>query len=165
MKDLYDAVLAAGEGHGLVHFGARAMNVMRIEKAYKAQGSELTTEITPVEADIMRFVNMDKDFQGKTATAERMDTDLDMICVYAELDADDTDAAGNEPTFDGDRVMGVTTSGCYGHSVDKSLLFAYVEPQFAAPGSTFDVKVMGHMRKATVLAEPAWDAASERLRV
>jgi len=165
MQELYDAIVAAGEGHGLVHFGARAMNVMRIEKAYKAQGSELTTEITPVEADIMRFVNLDKDFQGKAATVERQGSDISMVCVYAELDADDTDAGGNEPTFDGDRVMGVTTSGCYGHSVDKSLLFAYVEPQFAAPGSTFGVKIMGHMRTATVLAEPAWDPASERLRV
>ena len=47
---VYDAVAEAGEPHGLVHFGSYAMNVMRIEKAYKAWGSELTTEITPVEA-------------------------------------------------------------------------------------------------------------------
>ena len=60
-------IIEAGQPHGIVHFGSRAMNVMRIEKAYKAMGSELTTEITPVEADIMRFVNLDKDFQGKAS--------------------------------------------------------------------------------------------------
>ena len=164
MLKLYKAIVEAGEPHGLVHFGARAMNVMRIEKAYKAMGAELTTEITPVEADIERFVNYDKDFQGKEPTVARQGTDLSMIMVYAELDADDTDCAGNEPTFDSDRMMGITTSGCYGHTVDKSLLFAYVEPRFSAPGSTFSVQVMGQMRTAIVLAEPAWDPNSERLR-
>ena len=165
MTVLYEAITEAGETHGIVHFGARAMNVMRIEKAYKAMGSELTTEITPVEADIMRFVNLDKVFQGKQATADRQTEDLTMVCVYAVVDATDTDVAGNEPTFDGDRIMGITTSGAYGHSVDKSLLFAYVEPAFAMPGSTFGVRLMGEMRRATVLAEAAWDPTSERLRV
>ncbi len=165
MPRLYEAIIAAGEPHGIVHFGARAMNVMRIEKAYKAMGSELTTEITPVEADILRFVNLDKDFQGKQATVDRQGQELSMVCVYAEVDATDTDVAGNEPTLDGDRIMGITTSGAYGHTVDKSLLFAYVEPAFSAPGATFGVRLMGEVRTATVLAEPAWDPASDRLRV
>ncbi|MFP6744994.1 MAG: FAD-dependent oxidoreductase, partial [Alphaproteobacteria bacterium] len=47
MTELYDALVAAGEPHRMVHFGAYAMNTMRIEKGYKAWGGELTTEITP----------------------------------------------------------------------------------------------------------------------
>lgn len=164
MLELYEAIQRAGEPLGLVHFGARAMNTMRIEKAYKAMGSELTTEVTPVEADLLRFVDLDKQFQGKESTVERQKSPLSMACVYAELDAADADVAGNEPTLDGDRVMGVTTSGTYGHSVDRSLLFAYVEPAFATPGCTFGVQLMGQVRTATVLAEPVWDPASERLR-
>ena len=34
-----------------------------------------------------------------------------MMLVYAEVDADDTDCLGNEPVYDGDRLMGITTSG------------------------------------------------------
>jgi dimethylglycine dehydrogenase len=165
MPQLYDALVTAGQEHGMVEFGTYAMGVMRLEKGYKAWGAELTTEITPVEADIMRFVNLDKDFKGKTATVARMDEELAMVCVYAELDADDADCRGNEPTLDGDRVMGITTAGAWAHSVGKSILFAYVEPQFASPGDTFGVKVMDQVRTATVLAEPVWDPKSERLRV
>ncbi len=164
MIELYDALVESGAPHGLVHFGSRAMNVMRIEKAYKAMGSELTTEITPIEARIERFVDESKEFQGSAAVADRRGADLTMVCVYAELDAADADCAGNEPTWDGNRLMGITTSGAFGHRVGRSLFFAYVDPVFEAPGSTFEVTVLGDRRTATVLGEPAWDPKSERLR-
>ena len=166
MVDVYEAVHEAGEEYEIVDFGSRAMGVMRLEKAYKAFGAELTTEITPVEADLDRFVAWDKEFQGKAASVTRRDQTepLSMILVYAELDADDADCIGNEPTYDGDRLMGITTSGAYAHSVGKSILFAYVDPALQAPGSTFDVGIMGDRRRATVLAEAVWDPRNERLR-
>ena len=163
---VYEAVQEAGAAHGIVDFGSRAMNVMRIEKAYKAFGSELTTEITPVEARLGRFVDYGKDFKGrKAALARREQTEpLSMVLVYAELDEGDADCLGNEPTYDGDRLMGITTSGAWAHSVGRSILFAYVDPALEAPGSTFEVEVMNRRRTATVLAEAVWDPRSERLR-
>jgi len=164
MPELYEAIVAVGADLGLVDFGSYAMNVMRLEKAYKAWGSELTTEITPVEAALERFVAFDGEFIGKEATMSRLAASLDMILVYAELDALDADCRGNEPVFAGDKVIGVTTSGTYAHSVDKSILFAYVDPAYQEPGSTFDVEVMSERRTATVLNEPVWDPSNERLR-
>ena len=64
----------------------------------------------------------------------------------------------------GDRAVGVTTSGGYGHTTGKSLGFAYVEPELAAPGSSFDVYILGARREARVLAAPACDPKNERLR-
>ena len=166
MVDLYDAILAAAEPYDPVHFGAYAMNVMRLEKAYKAMGAELTTEITPVEADLGRFVDDDTDFTGKRAMMDRRDQTepLTMQLVYAEVDADDADCLGNEPVYDGDRLMGVTTSGAFGHTVGKSLAFAYVEPGFTEPGATFDVQIMGKRCSARVLAEPAYDPGNDAPR-
>ena len=77
---------------------------------------------------------------------------------------DDADPAGNEPVFDGDRVIGVTTGGTYGFSVGKSLAFAYVEPGYASPGSAFDISILGSRRRATVLDRPAYDPGNQRLR-
>ncbi len=164
MLELYEAITAAGADLGLVDFGSYAMNVMRIEKGYKAWGAELTTEITPIEAALERFVDFGADFIGKAATESRQAATLEMVLVYAELDALDADCRGNEPVYEGDRLMGVTTSGAYAHTVDKSVLFAYVDPAFAAPGCTFDIEVMSERRRATVLAEPVWDPSNERLR-
>ena len=165
MTTLYSAIGEAGEGLGLIDFGSYAMNVMRIEKAYKAHGFELTTEITPVEADIERFVNYKKDFLGKAATLDRRGTDLTMVCVYGEVDAADADCRGNEPVHANGTMIGLTTSGAYGYSVGKSLFFAYVHPDYRSPGSEFEIQLMGDRRLARVLAAPAWDPRSERLRV
>ena len=177
MPDLYDALVAAGEPHGMVHFGSYAMNAMRIEKAYKAWGGELTTEITPIEAGLDRFVDLDtpgRDFIGRDATLVRRDaagpdlTGLDMVLVYCEVDATDSDCRGNEPTYDpaddSSEAMGITTGGAWGHTVGKSLAFAYVDPAFLEPGSTFEIALFGGRHTATVLAEAAHDPSNERLR-
>jgi len=167
MPELYDAIVAAGESHGLVHFGAYAMDVMRIEKGYKAWGSELTTEITPIEARLQRFVDFDGEFVGKQATLARRDqtAPLAMVLVYVELDQGMSDIRGNEPAYDADgKVIGVSTSGAFGHTVGKSLGFVYVSPGLEAPGSSFELDLLGTRRTATVLAEPAYDADNVALR-
>ena len=177
MPELYDALLAAGEPHGMVHFGSYAMNAMRIEKAYKAWGGELTTEITPIEACLDRFVDLDtpgRDFLGRDATLARRDAagpdlaGLDMVLVYCAVDASDSDCRGNEPTYDpagnGSAAMGITTGGAWGHTVGRSLAFAYVDPAFRAAGSTFEIALFGERHTATVLAGAAHDPTNERLR-
>ena len=167
LADLYDAVVAAGEPHGMVHFGSYAMNVMRIEKGYKAWGSELTTEITPIEARIERFVDLSRPFMGRDAVVARRDQaePLSMVLVYCEVDATDNDVRGNEPAFDGDgNVMGIATSGTWGHTIGRSLAFVYVAPEFEAPGSTFELDLLGERRNATVLPAPAYDPANTALR-
>ena len=59
--------------------------------------------------------------------------------------------------------MGVTTSGGYGYTVEKSLGFGYVPPEQAVPGSAIDIGLLDVRRRATVLAEPIYDPANERL--
>lgn len=167
---LYASILEAGEPHSPVHFGSYAMNVMRMEKQYKAWGSELTTEITPIEARLERFVDFEHEFLGRTPTIERRDQTepLSMVLVYAEVDATDNDVRGNEPAFKpGDpnnTVIGVATSGAFSHTTHKSLAFVYVDPEFEAPGSTFELDLLGERRTATVLAEPAYDPNNLTLR-
>ena len=83
MADVYTAIQEAGAEFDIIDFGSRAMGVMRLEKAYKAFGLELTTEITPVEARLGRFVSWEKDFQGKEASVARRDQKgpLEMVLV------------------------------------------------------------------------------------
>jgi dimethylglycine dehydrogenase len=167
MPELYDAIVVAGEPLGLVHFGSYAMNAMRMEKAYKAWGSELTTEITPIEARLERFVDFDGEFIGKAATVARRDQadPLPMVLVYCEIEDGPSDVLGNEPAYGAEgEVMGIATSGAFGHTVGKSLGFVYVAPRYEAPGSTFELDMLGRRRTATVLAEPAYDAANIALR-
>ncbi|GJL82360.1 MAG: glycine cleavage system protein T [marine bacterium B5-7] len=165
LADVYEALWEAGQDFGIANFGAYAVNSLRMEKAYKGYGSELTNEITMVEADMIRFFAEAKDnFIGKEATLKVRETGAELSCVYFEIATNDSDVMGGESVFDGNRPIGVTTSGGYGHVTGKSLGFAYVESAFAAVGSGFSVELLGKRCAATVLAEPVWDASSGRPR-
>ncbi|MGE5225949.1 MAG: FAD-dependent oxidoreductase [Planctomycetaceae bacterium] len=164
VADLYDAVWAAGEEFGIVDFGLYAMNSMRMEKAYPGWGSDLTNETTPVEAGGMRFVKLDHGFTGRDAVVAAMERGATTHMVYLEVDALDFDASGGEPVFSGEEVVGVTSSGGYGHVTGKSLAFAYVDSGCEAPGTRLEVALLGERRPATVLADAVYDPENLRLR-
>jgi dimethylglycine dehydrogenase len=165
MAAVFAALRAAGKPHGLQLFGTYAMNALRIEKAYRGFGSELTAEIDMFEASMERFIRLDKpDFIGKAASLKRKQHGKRMQLVYLELDATDADAQGNEPVFAGDTVIGVTTSGGYGYTVGKSLAFAYVPPEHAAIGTAISVMLYGDRHAARIIANPIFDPTSARCR-
>ncbi len=165
MAGLYDAVMAAGEEFGIANFGLYAMNCMRAEKGYCGWGAELTNEITMIEADMERFVNLDKgDYVGREALLKRKQEGLGTQLVYLTVDAGDTECMGNEPVLVDGRVVGMTTSGGYGHVIKQSIAFAYVEPAYAAPGTEIEVAILGDRRRARVVAEPLYDPTNEKLR-
>lgn len=165
MKTVFAALRAAGEPYGLRLVGTYAVNSLRMEKAYRGWGSEMTAEVDMFEASMERFIRLDKaDFIGRDASLKRKQAGPRMSLVYLEVEATDSDCMGNEPVYVGDRVVGVTTSGGYGHAVEKSLAFAYVPPDMTAPGTEFDILIFTERRKARVLADAVWDPANERLR-
>ena len=166
MAGLYEALMVAGEEFGIANFGVYALNSLRLEKGYRGWGAELTNEITMIEADMERFLKLDKDdFVGREASRMSKDGGPRSVLVYLTVDAADSDCMGNEPVIADDRIVGVTTSGGYGHAVGKSIAFAYVEPDFAAPGTSLEVPLLGRTYKATVAAEPLYDPANEQMRV
>jgi dimethylglycine dehydrogenase len=161
---LYEAVWAAGSAFGIADFGLYAMNSLRLEKAYAGWGGELTNEITPVEANTMRFVKLDHDFVGRDAVLAQQAAGATTHLITLAIEANDFDAAGGEPVFAGDRAIGVTTSGGYGHATGKSLAFAYVGSGFDVAGTALSVALLGKRCAAVVLGEPVYDPENVRLK-
>ena len=163
--DIYDALWATGAPLGLADYGSFAMNVMRLEKAFKGAG-ELTNEVTLPEADVMRFVKLDPEkkgpFIGRAQTIASLESESrPWACVYLEIEPDgEMDGHGGEAVMLKGRRVGATSSVAYGHSVGKIMAFAYVSPEAAAPGTELEVIIMGEPRAARVLAEPAYDPES-----
>ena len=163
MTALYDVIWQAGQAFAIANYGLYAVNTMRMEKGYKAWGSELTNELTMIEADMGRFIKFKKDhFVGKQATLDASDR---FRIVYGEVDAGNVDVRGAEPCLVGDKCIGLTTSGGYGHRTGKSLFFACVPIENSAPGSTFELYLQGERRVATVLALPAYDPDNAKMKV
>jgi dimethylglycine dehydrogenase len=156
--------MMAGARHDISLFGSYAMNSLRMEKAYRSWGAELTNEVTMVEADMERFVDLGKDFIGKAGTLQSKRSGPRTLLAYMEVDAADADCLGNEPVFCEGRLVGITTSGAYGFAVRKSLAFAYMDPLIARVGRECEIMIRGEQRSARVIAQPAWDPNNERPR-
>ena len=120
--------------------------------------SELTNEVTLPEADVMRFVRMDKEFVGKEATRRSLDGARPWVCAYLEVEGDGlSDGNGGEAVLAGGVQIGAVSSIAWGHRSGKLLAFAYINPEHALAGTSLDVVVMGQPRAATVQGAPVYD--------
>jgi dimethylglycine dehydrogenase len=161
LLDVYNAILEAGTEYGITDYGSFAMNTMRMEKMFKGAG-ELTNEVTLPEADVMRFVNMNKHFIGKEATVQSSNNELPWICTYLQIEPNHAeDGNGGEAVLLNDEVVGSTSSIVYSHTVKSILAFAYLKPYAAAAGTELNVIIAGKSRKAVVLEQASYDPRSE----
>ena len=135
-----------------------------MEKAYRGWGSELTGEISLVEAGMDRFFNLKKknNFIGAKILQEKVQSGVDIKIVYLEVDVDDVDARGNEPVYYNNKVVGIVTSGSYGFRSKKSLAFAYVKSDLAQD-SNLEIEVQGKRKKAKILHKVVYDPENKKL--
>ncbi len=166
MESLYDSIYEAGKKENIINFGTYAVNSLRMEKAYRGWGAELTGEISLVEAGMDRFFNLKKknNFFGAKALQNKVQSGVDIKIVYLEVDVDNADAKGNEPVYHNDKIIGVVTSGGYGFRTKKSLAFAYVKSDLAN-GGNLEIEIQGQRRKTKILDKVVYDPDNQKLRV
>jgi dimethylglycine dehydrogenase len=164
MESLYDTIYEAGKKEKIINFGTYAVNSLRMEKAYRGWGSELTGEISLVEAGMDRFFNLKKkdNFIGAKVLQQKIQSGVDIKILYLEVDVDNVDARGNEPVYHNNKVVGVVTSGGYGFRSQKSLAFAYVKSDLAE-ASNLEIEIQGKKRKAKILHEVVYDPENKKL--
>mgnify|MGYP000259131232 CR=1 FL=1 len=159
---LFDRLMEAGEGVGLRLVGARAQNWLRQEKSYRAFGTELGRDATPLEAGLERFVDLSKDFHGKAAMEA---TGLRARCVTVLIDGPgDADPWGREALHAGGAKVGRLTSGGWSVAFGRQIGMGYVAPEHAAPGSRLEVTMLGRRWPAEVVADSPWDPQNARIR-
>ncbi|MEX2297840.1 MAG: glycine cleavage T C-terminal barrel domain-containing protein, partial [Dongiaceae bacterium] len=165
-RTLYDRIMEAGADLGVANFGTAAMNSMRLEKAYRAWGSDMNTEVTPIEAGLDRLVKRkDRDFNGKAAIEVQLKDGIRWRCVLMKVDSPAMDAPTNAPIYEGNKVIGIVSSGGYGHTVGSSLALGYLPLDKTKEGATVEVDVYGERRKAVVVPEAIYDLDNHRPRM
>ena len=82
-----------------------------------------------------------------------------------EIEATNADAQGFEPVWANGEIVGMTTSGGYGHRLKRSFALALVNPDFTAVGTALTVHVMGEERAAKVIEMSPYDPAGSRMRM
>jgi len=160
---LFDLLMAAGEPHGMKLVGARAQNWLRQEKSYRAFGTELGRDATPLEADLPRFVDLGKEFHGKQAMA---DHGIRAKCVTLLIDGPpDADPWGREVLYHGDTRVGRLTSGGYSVAFGKSIGMGYVKPETAVVGMMLKVKMFDQLWDAEIVEDSPYDPKNTTIRV
>jgi dimethylglycine dehydrogenase len=159
---LFDQIMAAGEPVGLKLCGARAQNWLRQEKSYRAFGSDLGRDATPLESNLHRFVDMAKDFKGKQAMEA---TGIRAACVTLLIDGPgDADPLGKEALLlDGTKV-GRLTSGGYSVAFGRQIGIGYVEPGLAKVGQKLKLRMLRELWDAEVVEESPYDPKNETIR-
>ena len=162
---LFDALMAAGRSRDIRLVGLRAMDSLRLEKSYRLWGTDLNAENTLLEAGMARFVRFAKPaFTGREALLRQQEHGIPWRFAAIEIEADDADSFGNEPVYIDGAVVGRGTAGGYGHHVQKSLMQGYLRPEHAVPGTPCEVRILGQLRPARVIAESPYDPLNEALR-
>jgi glycine cleavage system aminomethyltransferase T/glycine/D-amino acid oxidase-like deaminating enzyme len=159
---LWRTLWQAGEPHGLVAGGYRAIDSLRLEKGYRVWGADITPDDTPYEGALGFAVKLDHDFIGRDALEGAAEPARRLCCVVL---ADPRSVAlGNEPVRAGGEICGRVTSGGYGYTVGASIAYAYLPAEHAAAGTEVAVEVFGEWIDGAVRAEPLFDPEGTRVR-
>lgn len=164
MRAAYGALRETGEDLGCVNAGHYAINSLRLEKAYRAWGAELSPEENPIEAGLSFAVAWDKSvsFLGREAQLEARGRQPPKRLVQLVLEDPEPMLWGREPILRNGRPVGYTTSGGYGHTLGAAVALGYVgdpggvDAEFVRAG-TYEVVVGADRLAARAHLRPAYD--------
>lgn len=169
--DVFDALMEAGRPHGIRPVGYRALESLRLEKGYRAWGSDITPNDTPQEAGLGWAVKLRKntDFIGRRALEAVNGAPLKKRLAAFTVDEPDIVLVGRETILRNGEPVGYLTSGGYGYTVGRNIGYGYVRnadgvsDDFLATGD-FELVVAMERTPATIHMEPLYDPAGAKVR-
>ncbi len=171
LSDVYDALMRAGEPLGLKLAGYRAIESLRLEKGYRAWGSDITPNDTPLEAGLgwATKLKSNTDFIGRAALDEKSEKPLVKMLVGFTTEREDVVLVGRETILRDGKFAGYLTSGGYGYTVGKPIGYGYVRnadgvtDQYVADGN-YELVVAQEKVKATPHLKSIYDPTNARIK-
>ena len=172
MAGVYDEIVAAGAAFGLKHCGYHALNALRMEKAYRHWGHDVTDEDTPLEAGLGFAVRMNKPggFIGREALLRQKEEGLKQRLVQFLLKSPEPMLYHNEPIWQGDNIVGYIRSGMYAPTLGAACGLGYVTaPDGGVVGpigaDDFEIEIAGVRYPVTASLQPLYDPSNARIKI
>ncbi len=165
---VFDEIVAAGAPFGLKLAGYHALDSLRIEKAYRHWGHDITDEDNPLQAGLGFAVRLQKPggFIGREALLAAREAGLGRQLLQFRLKDPEPLLYHDEPIWAGDALVGHITSGAYGHTLGGAIGLGYVSSerleQLAETG--VEIEVAGERVAATASLRPMYDPDNLRIR-
>jgi glycine cleavage system aminomethyltransferase T/glycine/D-amino acid oxidase-like deaminating enzyme len=161
---LWDVLWQAGQPFGVIAAGRTAFNALRLEKGYRAWGTDMTTEHDPYEAGVGFAVRTAKDaFVGKAALEGRSEDTASRRLRCLTVDDGRSVVLGKEPVLREGEPIGYVTSAAFGYTIGKPIAYAYL-PSWVQEGDPVEIEYFGKRIRATVSPDPLVDPEMKRLR-
>ena len=169
-KFIYETIISAEKKFGLVHAGAHAMDIMRMEKGYLHWGHDISPAENPYEAGLGFAIKLNKkeNFIGKEYLIKNKNMKKKRLLMFV---LDDTKPGNplllhDEPIYFEGQIVGETTSGNYSFIYNKNLAFGYIDnnlkPEFS--NAIFEIEVAKKKYKASVLQKPLHDSENKFIK-
>jgi sarcosine dehydrogenase len=147
---VYESLMNAGKVFGAVNAGHYAINSLRLEKAYRAWGADISPDDTALEAGLGFAIGWKKSapFLGKESLLEQKQAGLKRQLVAFVLQDPGPMLWGSEPIYRNGEAVGYTTSGSYGHTLGAAVGMGHVKcrdgvtPEFIR-GGRYEINVSG----------------------
>jgi 4-methylaminobutanoate oxidase (formaldehyde-forming) len=171
VQDLYDRLHGAGADLGLRDAGFYALDSLRLEKAYRAWGRDVTPDDTPLEAGLAWNVRFDKPggFVGREALLRQREAGIRKRLAVFVLDDPRGYPVGDEPILRDGVPVGWLSSAGFGHTLGRAVGLGYVRhPEVGRPGfleaGTYAIEVAGERFRARVSLRAPYDPDQARVR-
>ncbi|MEE2707986.1 MAG: FAD-dependent oxidoreductase [Gemmatimonadota bacterium] len=165
---VYDTLMEAGRAFDLANAGHYAINCMRLEKAYRAWGADISPDDTPLEAGLSFAIDWGKNFIGRDALLElRQDPLTKRLAIFVLQDPGAV-LWGNEPILRDGVPVGYTTSGAYGYTLGAAVGMGFikhadgVDSAFIRNGR-YEIETNGRLIPATVSLRAPYDPDRKRI--
>ncbi len=161
---VFDALIEKGEDQLIRPIGYRALESLRLEKGYRAWGSDITPNDSPFEAGLGWAVKLKsgRDFIGRSACVEVASRPLVKQFVGFVTDNSATVLLGRETILRNGEFIGYLTSGGYGYTIGKPVGYGYVRNPSGVTGEwlasgAYELVVANETVKASLVLEPLVD--------
>lgn len=156
---LWEALLAAGAGDGLVPCGLGCRDTLRLEAAMPLYGHEMTDDVTPFEAALSGAVKMDKGFFiGREALAGKIIPSRTRVGIAISGHGI---ARGGEAVFRDGAETGLITSGSWLPFLGGAYALAMVRTADASAGTKLEIEIRGKLIEARVVSLPFYKKQSK----
>ncbi len=170
LVNVYDALFETGADLGIRPAGYRAIETLRLEKGYRARGSDIGPDYSPLESGLGWAVKLksNQDFLGREVVQELAGKPLTKMLAGFTVDPG-TVLLGRETIYrDGERV-GWLSSGGYGYTVEKSIGYGYVRNSGGVDrehvlSGAYELEVATERVPADVFLTPLYDPSMARVK-
>jgi len=168
---VFDALIAAGEPHGIAPAGYRAIESLRLEKGYRAWGADITPNDDPFQAGLGWAVKLKSGmaFLGRHALERKAAVPLQKRLMTFTVDDPAISLVGRETIYQNGERVGYLTSGGWGYTAATNIGMGYVRRADGVTDdflreATYELEVATVRVPAKLHATPLYDPKGTRIK-